>query len=88
MLHSAIIAVCSEIHTKHINTQCGQNIELLTVEPCGNSNNQWAIKARCTHRITHITFTCTLLHIRHNVKHFKHENTDHKSEWQFKTSAW
>jgi len=28
MLYSEIIAVCSEIHTKHINTTCGQNIEL------------------------------------------------------------
>ena len=27
-----IIAVCSEIHTKHINTLCGQNIELLNVK--------------------------------------------------------
>jgi len=24
-----MIAVCSEIHTKHINTVCGQNVELL-----------------------------------------------------------
>jgi len=23
------MAVCSEIHTKHINTVCGQNVELL-----------------------------------------------------------
>jgi hypothetical protein len=26
------MAVCSEIHTKHINTLCGQNVELLTVK--------------------------------------------------------
>ena len=32
MLHREIIAVCSEIHTKHINTQCGQNVELVTVK--------------------------------------------------------
>jgi hypothetical protein len=25
MLYSEIIAVCSAIHTKHINTLCGQN---------------------------------------------------------------
>ena len=29
MLYWEIIAVCSEIHTKHINTLCGQNVELL-----------------------------------------------------------
>jgi len=32
MLHTEIIAVCSEIHTKHINTQCGQNVELFNVK--------------------------------------------------------
>jgi len=26
------MAVCSEIHTKHINTVCGQNAELLNVK--------------------------------------------------------
>jgi hypothetical protein len=29
MLYREIIAVCSEIHTKHINTLCGQYAELL-----------------------------------------------------------
>ena len=28
MLYREIIAVCSPIHTKHINTLCGQNVEL------------------------------------------------------------
>jgi hypothetical protein len=28
MLYREIIAVCSEINTKHINTLCGQNVEL------------------------------------------------------------
>ena len=32
MLHAEIIAVCSQIHTKHINTLCGQNVELLNVK--------------------------------------------------------
>jgi len=26
------MAVCSEIHIKHINTLCGQNVELLNVK--------------------------------------------------------
>jgi len=33
MLYREIIVVCSEIHTKHINTLCGQNVELLNVKP-------------------------------------------------------
>ena len=28
MLYREIISVCSQIHTKHINTLCGQNVEL------------------------------------------------------------
>jgi len=34
MLYREIMAVCSEIHTKHINTStvCGQNVELLNVK--------------------------------------------------------
>jgi len=32
MLYREIMAVCSEIHTKHINTLCGQNAELLNVK--------------------------------------------------------
>ena len=31
MLYREIIAVCSEIHTKHINTVCGQNAEFMNV---------------------------------------------------------
>ena len=33
MLYREIIAVCSQIHTKHINTLCGQNVPLLNVNP-------------------------------------------------------
>jgi hypothetical protein len=32
MLYREIIAVCSQIHTKHINALCGQNVELLSVK--------------------------------------------------------
>jgi len=32
MLCREIITVCSEIHTKHINTLCGQNVELLNIK--------------------------------------------------------
>jgi len=32
MLYREIIAVCSENHTKHITTLCGQNLELLNVK--------------------------------------------------------
>jgi hypothetical protein len=32
MLYREVIAVCCEFHTKHINTLCGQNVELLYVK--------------------------------------------------------
>jgi hypothetical protein len=33
MLYREIMAVCSEIHTKHINALCGQNVEFVNVKP-------------------------------------------------------
>ena len=35
MLYRHIIAVCSEIHTKHINKLCGQNVEFLNIKSGG-----------------------------------------------------
>jgi len=32
MLYTEIIAVCSQIHAKHINTLRGKNVELLNVK--------------------------------------------------------
>jgi len=39
MLYSEIITVCSEMH---INTLCGQKIELLNVKPGGTYSDRWA----------------------------------------------
>ena len=44
MLYREIIAVCSQIHTKHINKLCGQNVEFLNVEPGGTYCDHWAVK--------------------------------------------
>ena len=41
MLCREIIAVCSEIHTKHINTVCGQNVEFLNVALGGMYSDHW-----------------------------------------------
>jgi len=32
MLYREIVAVCSQIHTKHINTLCGQNVKFVNVK--------------------------------------------------------
>jgi len=44
MLCREIIAVCSQIHTKHINTLRGQNVELINVKLDGTYSDQWALK--------------------------------------------
>jgi len=43
MLYREVIAVCSQIHTKHINTPCGQNVEFI-VKPGGTYSDHWALK--------------------------------------------
>ena len=43
MLYSEIIAVCSQIHRKHINTVCGQNRELLNVKR-GGTRDHWGTR--------------------------------------------
>ena len=51
MLYREIIAVCSEIHTKHINTLCGKDVELLNVKLVvhivttgGTYSDHWALQ--------------------------------------------
>ena len=34
-MYREIIAVCSEVYTKHVNTLCGQNTEFLKVKAGG-----------------------------------------------------
>jgi len=44
MLYREIIAVFSQIHAKHKNTLCGQNVELLNVKLGGTCSNHRAVK--------------------------------------------
>jgi hypothetical protein len=46
MLYSEIIAVCSQIHTTHTNTLCGQNAEFANVKPGGTYSNHWALTVK------------------------------------------
>ena len=50
MLYREIIAVCSEIHTKHINTLCGQNVDFLIVKPSGTYGDYCAVNIVTTVR--------------------------------------
>jgi hypothetical protein len=74
MLCRETIAVCSEIHTKHINTLCGQNVQLLNVRPGGTYSNQRAAEGQLHGR--HPGGTCSSrwaaegqLHGRHHTAH-------------------
>jgi hypothetical protein len=51
MLYREIVAVCSEIHTKDINTLCGQNVELLSVQLGDAQSSCWALKNKELGRI-------------------------------------
>ena len=44
-MYRKIIAVCSEIHTKHINILCGQDVEFLNDKPGGTCSDHWAFKS-------------------------------------------
>ena len=68
MLYSEIIDVCSEIHTKHLNTVCGQNMELLNVEHGRTSTIQLAWKSRKIKILTLKT------QIHYNIRTFTVQN--------------
>jgi hypothetical protein len=67
MLYRVIIAVCSQIHTKHINTLCGQNVELLNVKPDGTYSNQGKIPVIKTSQLMlyrEIIAVCSQIHTK------------------------
>ena len=43
-LHKEIIAVVSNIHTKHINAMCGQNTEFLNAKTGVQYSDHWAFR--------------------------------------------
>ena len=50
MLYSEIIAVCFQIHTKHLDTLCGQNVEFLCCNPVvhiGTTGLQMTVSPKC-----------------------------------------
>jgi hypothetical protein len=44
MLCREIIAVCSQIHTKHINPLCGRNTDFLNVTAGGTYSDHWTLE--------------------------------------------
>ena len=62
MLCREIFAVCSEIHAKHTNTPCWQNVAFLCVKPGGIYSYHWKAtggKSRYTQNMGNIsTYGC------------------------------
>ena len=46
MLYREIMVVCSEIHIKHINAVCGQNVGFVKIKPGGAYSDHWALKGQ------------------------------------------
>jgi len=46
MLYRETIAVCSHIHTEHINTLREQNVEFFNVNPGGTYSDHWAFNGQ------------------------------------------
>ena len=76
MLYREIIAVCSEIHTKHINTLCGQNVEFVDVKPGRKYSGHWPTRGLIMNKLVNIVlrnavnrrlWTCSLLSKRPHV---------------------
>ena len=67
MLYREIIAVCSEIHTKHINTLCGQNVELyIKTQSVPRSNHSVSvIKTSQLMLYRVIIAVCSQIHTKH-----------------------
>jgi lauroyl/myristoyl acyltransferase len=65
MLYSEIIAVCSQILTKRINSLCGQNVELFNVK--------LAVHIVTTKLAVHIVTTILVVHIVTTLKGKRYE---------------
>ena len=67
MLYREIIAVCSQIHTKHINTLCGQNVELyIKIQSVPRSKHTVSvIKTSQLMLYREIIAVCSQIHTKH-----------------------
>jgi len=86
MLYREIIAVCSQIHTKHTNTLCGQNVELLNVKPGGTYSDHCAVHI-VTSRLYIFVFyrlTVYVLSWEYNIKIiFKKDRVNNWTGWNW-----
>jgi hypothetical protein len=67
MLYREIIAVCSQIHTKHINTLCRQNVELyINIQSVPHTKHSISvIKTSQLMLYSEIIAVCSHIHKKH-----------------------
>ena len=65
MLYREIIAVYCEIHTEHINTLCGHNVELLNVKLLVHTFTTVLLKVNITRRGSEMLISNGSLFISH-----------------------
>jgi len=73
MLYREIIAVCSQIHTLHINTLCGQNVELVKVKFQSvphSKHTQSFIQTSQLMLYTEIIAVCSQMRTKHIITHY------------------
>ena len=75
MLYRVIIAVCSEIHTQHINTLCGQNVYLLHVKPGGTYSDHWAVRVKSLYKNQSVMLYREIIVVFSQIHQKKHINT-------------
>jgi len=75
MLYREIIAFCSQIHTKLLNTTVGHNVEFLNVKPGGTYSNHWAVKVKISViKPSHLMLYREIIAVCSQI-HAKHKNT-------------
>ena len=67
MLYSEIIAVCSQIHTEHINTLCGQNVECRTHRAVNTLRLGYRSKISQLMLYSEIIAVCSGIHTKHTI---------------------
>ena len=66
MLYREIIAVCSQIHTKHINTLCGQNVDyIIKTQSVPRSKHSSVIKTSQLMLYREIIAVCSQIQTKH-----------------------
>ena len=64
MLYREIIAVCSQIHKKHINTLCGQNVEILNAKLAVHNSKRSALNCSNITSYAHVVKQTGSIHPR------------------------